>query len=89
MFHFFKAIFDTSFKPFGKWNYFVQMVNAIRGRNSLVVNFAYHLPRPWTDRFAHVDGNQPRKGRKCLFFLTWPFPISQGLVKWVRLRSVS
>ena len=21
--------------------------------------FAYHLPKPWTDRFAHVNGKQP------------------------------
>ena len=62
VFHFFKAIFDTSFKPSGKWNLFVQMGNAILGRNSPVVNFAYHWPKPWTDPFAHVDGNQPRKG---------------------------
>ena len=37
MFHFFKAIFDTSFRLsqpfFGKWNWFVQMVNAIPGQH--------------------------------------------------------
>ena len=62
VFHFFKAIFDTSFRPsrsfFGKWNWFVQMVNAIPGRNLPVLNFEYHLPKPWTDRFAHVKGIQ-------------------------------
>ena len=35
VFHYFKAIFDTSFRPLqsfsGKWNWFVQMVNAISG----------------------------------------------------------
>ena len=43
---------------FGKWNWFVQMVNAIPVRNLPVLNFAYHLPKPWTDRFAHVNGKQ-------------------------------
>ena len=32
------------------------MVNAIPGRNLLVVTFAYPLPGPWTDQFAHVNG---------------------------------
>ena len=36
VFHFFKAVFDTSFRPSrsfsDKWNWFVQMVNAIPGR---------------------------------------------------------
>ena len=62
VFHFFKAIFDTSFRPsrsfFGKWNWFVQVVNAIPGRNLLVLNFECHLPKPWTDWFAHVKGKQ-------------------------------
>ena len=34
-------------------------INAIPGRNLLVLNFAHHLPKPWTDRFAHVNGKQP------------------------------
>ena len=63
VFHFFKAFFNTSSRlsrPFlGLWNWFVQMVNAIPGRNLLVLNFAYHLPKPWTDRFAHINGKQP------------------------------
>ena len=46
--HFFKAIFDTIFRPlrsfFGKLNFLVQMVNAIPGQNLSVLNFAYHLP---------------------------------------------
>ena len=25
--------------------------------NLPVLNFAYHIPKPWTDRFAHVNGN--------------------------------
>ena len=32
------------------------MVNAIPGRNSSVLDFDYHLPKPWTNRYAHVNG---------------------------------
>ena len=57
-----KTIFDTSFRPsrsfFGKWNWFVQMVNAIPGRNLPVLNFEHHLPKPWTDWFAHIKSKQ-------------------------------
>ena len=35
------------------------MVNAIPGGNVLVLNFAYHLPKLWTDQFAQVSGKQP------------------------------
>ena len=34
---------------FGKWNWFEQMVKAIPGRNLPVLNFANHLPTPWTE----------------------------------------
>ena len=34
------------------------MVNAIPVPNLPVLNFAYHLPNPWTNRFAHVNGKQ-------------------------------
>ena len=44
----------------GKWNLFVQMVNAIPGRDLPVLNFAYHLPRLWTYRFVHENGKQTR-----------------------------
>ena len=60
VFHLFKAIFDTSFRPprsfFVKWNWFVQMVTAISGRN--LPKFAYHLLKHGTDRFAHVNGKR-------------------------------
>ena len=63
VFHYFKAIVDTSFRPsrsfFGKWNWFVQMVNEIPRLHLPVLNFAYDLPKPWTDRFAPVNGKQP------------------------------
>ena len=64
-FHSFKAIYDTSFsfsRPFfGKCSWLVQMVNSIPGGNFSVLNFAYDfIPKPWTDRFAHVNGKQPR-----------------------------
>ena len=35
------------------------MLNAIPGRNQPVLNFAYRLPKSWTDRFTSVDGKQP------------------------------
>ena len=38
--------------------WFVQMVNAILGRNLPVLNFANHLTTPWTDRFALVNCKQ-------------------------------
>ena len=61
VFHSFKAIFDTSFRPSrpSKWNWFVQMVQAILGRNLPVLNFVNHLPTPWTRWFVHVNGKQP------------------------------
>ena len=31
------------------------MVNAIPERNLPVLNFAYYLPKPCTDRIAHVN----------------------------------
>ena len=36
----------------GEWNLFVQIVNATPGWNVPVLNFAYHLPKLWTDWFA-------------------------------------
>ena len=63
VFHFFKDIFVTGFRPsrsfFAKWNLFVQMVNVIPEQILPVLNFTYHLPRQWTDRFALVNGKQP------------------------------
>ena len=63
VFHCFKAFFRTSFRPswsfLSKWNGFVQMINAIPAQNLAVLNFAYHLPKPSTDRFATVNGKQP------------------------------
>ena len=50
VFLFYKTDFDTSFRllrPFyGKWNRFVQMVNAIPRGKLPIQNFAYHLPKP-------------------------------------------
>ena len=33
--------------------------NTIPGRNLPVLNFAYHLSKPWTDQFTYVNGKQP------------------------------
>ena len=51
MFHFFIAIFYTSFRLslpfFSKCSWFVQ-----------ILNFGYHFPKPWIDRFAHANNKQ-------------------------------
>ena len=45
-----KPTFQAFAAPFfSKWNWFVQMVNAIPGRNLPLLNLDYHLPKPWTD----------------------------------------
>ena len=63
---------------FGKWNRFVQMANAIRGRNYISPEFLYHLPKPWTDLFDHVNSKRPVP---C-------FPIQQNFLnyKWKRTQ---
>ena len=53
------------------------MVNVIPGGNVLVLNFDYHLPKLWTDQFAHVSGKQPlfcqsKPNAILLFSLTSP-----------------
>ena len=60
---------------------FVQTVNAIPGWNLPVLNFAYHLPKPWTDRFAHPDVNgrqqsinKTAKPYFCAIFVGWSRP---------------
>ena len=64
--HFFKVIFNTSFRPSrpfsGKWNWFVQMVNAIPipGRNL----------RSWTLRTIYPN----RKPKVLLFIIVLEFP---------------
>ena len=68
MFHFFKAIFYTSFRLslpfFGKCSWFVQMVNEILWRRWPVLNFGYHIPKPWMDRFAHANNKQQLTSEK-------------------------
>ena len=53
-------VFRPSLSFFGKWNWFVQIVKAISGRNLPVLNFANHLPTPWTEWFARANGKQPK-----------------------------
>ena len=57
-----KQPFFKRFRPsqsfFGKWFGFVHIKNAIPGWNWLVLIFAYHLPKAWTDRFADVNNCQ-------------------------------
>ena len=56
-----------TFPFFGKWNWSVQMLNAISGQNLPVLNFAYHLPKPWTNWYANLDSKQP----KFFFYLSY------------------
>ena len=90
VFHSFKAIFDTSFRPsrpfFGKWNWFVQMVKAILGRNLPVLNFVNHLPTPWTKWFVHVNGKQPVTLRFPPLFGSFNMALSQAIT-FVLLRK--
>ena len=69
---------DTSIRPSrsfsGKRNWFAQMVNAIPGRNLPVPNFAYHLPKLWTDWFVHVNGKQPLS-----YFTNYLRPLANNL----------
>ena len=50
------------------------MVNAIPGRNLPVPNFAYHLPKLWTDWFVHVNGKQPLS-----YFTNYLRPLANNL----------
>ena len=36
------------------------MVNVSPEQNLPILNFVYHLLKPWSDRFAHVNGKQPQ-----------------------------
>ena len=83
---YFKAIFDTSFTPsqsfFGKWNRFVQMVNASPGRNSPFLNFAHHLPKPWTNLFPqYVKAKQPESWSS-----TFRAEYIKAQIKWMFFR---
>ena len=57
--------FDTSFSPSqsfsGKsnWLNLYKWLTRFRGETYQSWIFAYHLPKPWTDRSAHANGKQP------------------------------
>ena len=60
MFHFSKAIFDTSFRPFAVVVFFLEKelfcTNGKRDSGTKFSNpFVYHLPKLRTDRFARVN----------------------------------
>ena len=63
VFHFFRANFVPRFRLswqfFGKWNWFSTNGKRDSWRKVPVLNFDYHLPKLWTDQFAHVSGKQP------------------------------
>ena len=56
VFYFYKAIFDTSFRPsrsfFGKWNWFVLMVNAFQERTYWSLILRTFSPKRWPTGFA-------------------------------------
>ena len=66
------------------------MVNVILGWNLPVLNFAFHLPRPWTDQFAHVNHWQNNPNFNMLLRLVWTkyfskancFRVYQMLITW-------
>ena len=89
LFHSFKAIFDTSFRPSrpSKWNWFVQMVQAILGRNLPVLNFVNHLPTPWTKWFVHVNVKQPVTLRFPPLFGSFNMALSRAIT-FVLLRKM-
>lgn len=66
------------------------MVNAIPERNLPVLNFAYHLSKPWLDQFAHVNDKQPILP---VWSKTWGCSHTQAaadhrFMSWVRVVSV-
>ena len=70
-FHVFKPFLNISFRlsrPFFiKRNWLRQMVNAIteRNQNSSVLNSVHHLPKPWSDRFTHVNSRKASCPKAC------------------------
>ena len=64
VYHLLKLIFDIKYfrlpQPFfGKRIWYMQMVLTILEWSLTVLIFFYHLPKLWTDRFAHVNGKKP------------------------------
>ena len=49
----------------------VQMVRANPDRNFALGIFAYHLNRPSTNRFSHVNGKQPLKAQMAAILRMW------------------
>ena len=74
---------------FGKCKWLVKMANSIPEWNLLVFSFAYHLPKPRADRFAHVNGKQPLF--LFIFSLEWKLrakrSISAGRSKWLPTKQ--
>ena len=56
----------------------VQMVRANPDRNFALGIFAYHLNRPSTNRFSHVNGKQPQS----------PFYFVLGLIQEARRNAL-
>ena len=77
VFHFIKAIFDTSFslpcRFFSKLNWFVQMVKAIQGHILPVLdfNFSYHLPTEYRP-VCPGKCKKPESARGLVATAAWP-----------------
>ena len=70
-FHVFKPFLNIIFRLsrpfFVKGNWLRQMVNTIteRNQNSSVLNSVHHLPKPWIDRFTHVNSRKASCPKPC------------------------
>ena len=70
-FHVFKPFLNIIFRLsrpfFVKGNWLRQMVNTIteRNQNSSVLNSVHHLPKPWIDRFTHVNSREASCPKPC------------------------
>ena len=70
-FHVFKPFLNISFRLsrpfFVKRNWPRQMVNAIteRNQNWSVLNSPHHFPKPWSDRFTHVNSRKALCPKAC------------------------
>ena len=70
-FHVFKPFLNIIFRLsrpfFVKRNWLRQMVNTIteRNQNSSVLNSVHHLPKPWIERFTHVNSRKASCPKPC------------------------
>ena len=65
------------------WNWFVQTVKTNYATKSTSLEFAYHLPKPWTDRprFAHGNDKQPIRNQRLIGSCTLTNVFSTNVTK--------